>query len=99
MTSSDSLKENQRHNGNVLARSQEILPHAVFMMSGAICSALFSPMVYYFILVYGEARNDAALKEPSKKYSRSIGEGLISLISFNRPGGPLSVNSIIYCMS
>lgn len=70
MTSSDSLKENQRHNGNVLARSQEILPHAVFMMSGAICSALFSPTVYYFILVYGEARNDAALKEPSKKYSR-----------------------------
>ncbi len=75
MTSSDSLKENQRHNGNGLARSQEILSHAVFMMSGAICSALFSPtiefaVVYYLILVYGEARNDAALKELSKKYSR-----------------------------
>lgn len=85
--------------------SQEILPHAVFMMSGVICSALFSPTielaaVYYFIFVYGEARNDAALKELFKKNTAgSIGEGLISFISFNRPGGPLSVNRIIYCMS
>ncbi len=74
------------------------------MMSGAICSALFSPMiefavVYYLILVYGEARNDAALKELSKNTAGSIGEGLISFISFNRSGGPLSVNRIIYCMS
>lgn len=75
MTSSDSLKENQRHNGNGLKHSQEILPCTVFMMCGTICSALFSPPIelaelYYFILVYGEARNDAALKELSKKYSR-----------------------------
>lgn len=45
------------------------------MMCGTICSALFSPQIelaafYYFSLVYGEAHNDAAQKELSKKYSR-----------------------------